>query len=564
MAKMYPTDPLLTNSVGEVTVFKIFEKSLNDEWSVFHSYRWDRNTGLRENDFILINQMYGIIVVEVKGGRVECLGHGEWRVIDRFGMRYKIQDPYVQVAKGQVKLFKELKDYLKRYQLKEVKCFRCVIFPDVSNRDIYFDNENMHEITLFKEDLCAPNLEDILINISINTCQTFFNSIFDKSSFTNYAMMSDAQYMRTLDYFNNSFKNYYNPNEIYFKTMSQIKYFTDQQLNLINYIKLNKTACITGGAGTGKTALAIHKAKLDISEGIKTLILCTTNHLRNDYCKEFNSEENIDIFTKQYFLKNIQMINPEYDAIIIDEGQDFTEEEFNEIKKITDNIYIFMDKDQVLDFSRVEEEFSYCSELPKFTLSEILRNSVPIKNVLNRLYGRKSEDIQTVQKEVELIFLNNRSKDKLINFFDELYESKIIEINNYSTEKPMFITTSSIDQSQLVCNFDQYYGFCREQLLDYDLPNHYCEHVCTGNYFDTVRRLKGTEHDCVIIYDEANLVKSDLLGLHNSSKYARYSKNMISTAISRAKFDLTIIISYKSDEECALISKQLGLNYKVI
>lgn len=560
MAIMYPSHPLLTNSAGEVTVFERLKQALSDEWSVFHSYRWNRNIGLRENDFILINKLYGIIVVEVKGGRVECLGHGEWRVTDRFAMCHKIQDPYKQVAQGQVKIFRELENHLRQYYHNAVKCFRCVIFPDVSERELCFHNVNMRRITLLKEDLYASNLEDRLINICRNVYEIDCEQSCNEMQFRNHTRMEENQYNCVLGYFSTHFSSYYNQNEIYFKTMSRIKYLTEQQLKLLESINSNPQICIKGGAGTGKTVLAKYKAKLDIVSGKMVLVLCTTEALRDDYRKEFNSQPNIDIFTKQYFEKNLKEINSKYDSIILDEGQDFTEEEFNEIKKITDNIYIFMDKEQVLRKERVEEEFSYFSQLPQFILNKNLRNSFPIKNVLYRIYGRKIESIQTAEKEVELIFLNNKSKNQLVEFFRKLYNSKIYEISEYSKEKPVFITTSSIKKSQFTCNYDKYYSVCREMLPDDDFcfP---CD-ICTGSYFDTVRRLKGTEHDCVIVYDEEGLARSNIF--NNVEKDALYSKNMISTAISRAKFDLTIIIPYKSDEECQLVSQHLGLGYKII
>lgn len=565
MAKMYPDTPLITHSNGEVTVFNAFKQSLNDGWSIFHSYRWDRNIGLRESDFVLIHQWYGIIVVEVKGGRVECRERGNWTTTDRYGYCHQIRDPYLQVGQGQCKIFYELKNYLSQYSLDFVKTFRCVIFPDMSENDLTLD-DNTRGITLLKEDLSSDNLGQSLVNVSRKVCEIDFKRMFDDSGFCNYAGMSEEQHKYTLQYFNNAFTTYYNPSEIYFKTMSRIEKLTAEQSEIMNCIHLNKKMCLIGEAGSGKTVLAKYKAKLNLSQNIRTLIFCKTNELKKDYCKEFSSEDKIKVITVQYFLNNIKSFNTGYESIIIDEAQDLTKLEFDEIKKITDNIYIFMDNKQILIQNNVEEEFEYFSEFPKFTLNKNIRNSEPIKNVLKRIYGGQVEEVKTDAKEVKLIFLNPRTRDTLIQFFDELYQSKMTEIRNYTQETPKFITISDVKQSSLVCDYNTYDTLCRVIIEHIKKGERWinCPPSCTGHYFDTVRRLKGTEHDCVIVYDEQGVVKSRALNPDNNSKSAIYTKNMLYTAISRAKYDLTIILSFKSEEECELVAQHLGLNYQIM
>jgi hypothetical protein len=52
---------------------------------------------VRETDFIIAHPNLGILLLEVKGGGIE-VRDGEWISIDRYGQKWKITNPYEQVA----------------------------------------------------------------------------------------------------------------------------------------------------------------------------------------------------------------------------------------------------------------------------------------------------------------------------------------------------------------------------------------------------------------------------------------------------------------------------------
>src|SRR5690349_5723701 len=75
--------------------------NLSDDWRVFHSVVWQ---GIRwgkqadgEADFVLIHRTVGLIVLEVKGGRIEIVD-GHWFSIDRDGARHGIRNPFLQAS----------------------------------------------------------------------------------------------------------------------------------------------------------------------------------------------------------------------------------------------------------------------------------------------------------------------------------------------------------------------------------------------------------------------------------------------------------------------------------
>ena len=118
---------------------------------------------------------------------------------------------------------------------------------------------------------------------------------------------------------------------------------TKEQEKILNFIEFQNTIAIEGGAGTGKTFIALEYARRASNNG-KVLFLCFNKYL-NDFLKNNYSYNNVDFFNIYGFiakhigantitdnnilkeLKNINIKELEYKTIIIDEAQDY---EFSE------------------------------------------------------------------------------------------------------------------------------------------------------------------------------------------------------------------------------------------
>lgn len=72
---MYPRAIEKINApYSEEEVYRALEK-LNDTYLVFHSVQWlkrvlDKSFTWYENDFLILSKKYGILILEVKGGRI--------------------------------------------------------------------------------------------------------------------------------------------------------------------------------------------------------------------------------------------------------------------------------------------------------------------------------------------------------------------------------------------------------------------------------------------------------------------------------------------------------------
>ena len=123
-----------------------------------------------------------------------------------------------------------------------------------------------------------------------------------------------------------------------------------------------RTAVINGAAGTGKTLVAVEKAKRHARRGEKVLFLCFNSQLK-DYLSENFADENIEYSTIAGFACRLcHTPKPDYDAlerllmtmwenksfpyrhVIVDEGQDFGSDDIAEVletmKSIIDDFFV--------------------------------------------------------------------------------------------------------------------------------------------------------------------------------------------------------------------------------
>jgi hypothetical protein len=79
----------------------------------------------------------------------------------------------------------------------------------------------------------------------------------------------------------------------------QIIRLTEQQFTVLNGLKRNRRVAISGGAGTGKTVLAIEKAKRLATEGYRTLLTCFNRPLAEYLQGSASQVENLTIVNFQ-------------------------------------------------------------------------------------------------------------------------------------------------------------------------------------------------------------------------------------------------------------------------
>lgn len=364
MAKFYPTIiNSFHSSEGECLVYEALSK-LNNEYVVFHSYRWLGEINQRrsegEANFVVLHPQKGILSIEVKAGSIAYY-NGNWIQTNRHTKESKIIDPVGQAAESQYRI----QNYLRRHFNGQIPVVgRAVWFPSVSihdkitlplevNRDIIFDVGSLDNpakdldkaFSYWKLNLGARGTELCMHDFK-NVIKLLMPSFKIVESVASTAFESKRSYIQ----------------------------MTRQQASILNFLQEQPTAVIHGPAGTGKTMLAIEKANMLASKGEKVLYLCYNEFLVS-YLKEHYKDtgiifhnirslaeelmphvecsisEIIPRFT-EYFHNEYDDCLWSYNNVVIDEGQDIPESILEHISILTDMLnghyYVFYDKNQYI------------------------------------------------------------------------------------------------------------------------------------------------------------------------------------------------------------------------
>lgn len=349
MAKMIPpvmSDEQIQKSRAEAKVFGWLRNMGWGDATVLYSLPLKDHIrkSFGEIDFVVICDK-GILCLEVKGGGVERR-EGMWGFVGRDGLtNWKTEGPYIQLQGN----MKSLHQYLiKHFKLNDpilrsrVAC--CLITPDciIKSDD---DTEIIPEIT-FNAGMHEEDLPRIF--------ERSFKYWSEDKGYGGKEGLSNKDKSRLVNFLRGDF-NFVPPLSVMLDSSeSQLLSVTNEQYQIIESMSINDRMMIQGGAGTGKTILAVEQYRKSATIGEKVLLLCfnhaiasyirevlasddydvsidvyTFHELLMDICNEkFVDDNKSDFFTNvlpNRFLKEFACTlseNDRYDRIIIDEGQD--------------------------------------------------------------------------------------------------------------------------------------------------------------------------------------------------------------------------------------------------
>jgi hypothetical protein len=419
-ARMYP-DPLpdyiRRDPVrrAECKVYDALAEQLSADYTVFYSRPWlglapDGREIDGEIDFVVANPETGFLSIEVKGGGISRDARTEqWTSRGQQAIVHKIKNPVNQARSGKYKLLEKL-NASTQWKPRFVRARHGVIFPDsaASSSDLGADmplkifafNEDMRRLALWVEQRmkdppeAGSNAEQALGPDGIRALEFMLARSFTLRVPLGAALSSDDQ---------------------------KIVLLTDEQYHILEAFSGWKRAAIAGGAGTGKTLLAAEKARRLAREGLKTLLLCYNRPLATFLKQGLEEAPKPDVYSFHEFCgvmaaaariqvpdtKDLRLLYgkvlPEalfralevrsdlrYDAIIVDEGQDFPAEWWSPIelcmRSESDGIlYVFYDDNQRV----YPSSGRYVSSLPQapIALSRNIRNAKPIFDLSRPLYN---------------------------------------------------------------------------------------------------------------------------------------------------------------------------------
>lgn len=506
MAKIYPTfTDDFHSSLGEYKIFNSLKK-LPDDWYVLYSLNWNNKlengkVQWGEADFVILNRIYGLLVIEVKSGGIEYK-EGIWYQtrLDNFE-KNQMKNPFKQADKSKYKFISLLDNVL----FDNKKCYvdKAVWFPSI--KDIDSDNlpPEYDERIVLTEDALDNPLQYII------RAYDFYNS-------KHYTFMDREDFERVFSILMPEFNLIPSASNIIEENDYSFLQLTQEQKKVLDFISDQGNAAIQGGAGTGKTFIAVEQAKRFSING-EVLFLCFNRylykHLENNcfhnnvdylnihsFVNKFSSDNVLSNEDLVRVLKTIEFSELNYKYIIIDEAQDFDNNVLSIIveKATKSNIrcFVFYDKNQLL----------YSDKMPailndfecKLTLNKNCRNTFKILSTTN---SPMNIPIKTDEYCIEGIMPKlhiSDNKEKIINKIEEVI-TNCLE-NGYKLNDIVILTLNTESNSIL---------YSISQIGKYRIANEKTENEIL---FTTSKKFKGLESNVVILVDfNSNIISTDEL-----------------------------------------------------
>lgn len=536
---MIPYTLFETGSEGEKRIFEALQTKLSNDYLVFHSVRWigsDRNRSQGEADYLIFHPQKGIMVIEVKAGIIEVDSNRTWYQTNRNTLvKKEIFDPEKQADESKFKFISLLRNY-------QILVCHAVWFPSIE-----FANQslppNYHKDMLF--DIKTLDYPEISINRAFEYWE---NQTKRKTNINSFEQRSIIEKIAPELYLVPSLKLEYDLREQRFNQL------TSEQAKVLDFLKFQNIVVVNGSAGTGKTVLAIEKARQLSQDGRKVLFLCynkmLSEYLNSNYghygfkiltfdklCTEsirFNGTyEKTRLDFLEYLLEDNNLF--EYTDIIVDEGQDFENDWLEYLaEKIPEDgcFYVFYDQQQCLYFEDVNK---WIKQAPcKITLFINCRNTEAIAKTAYGTLG--------INKKQPILSGIEGEQPELISFEDAKDFSSWMdkEVNKYIIETKVdknsvaLITMNTFENSIIpeVIKFSKL-SFSERKEKGF---------ICIS----TARKFKGLEADLVIITDlDWNKLNNEIY------------RKLFYTTCSRAKHNLFINSNKLIDENVDSILQNL-------
>lgn len=514
-------------SSAEAKLYRALRDYLPKEYLVLFQVGWvlrreDDQARDGEADFLIVHPEHGYLCIEVKGGGVGFHGEdGHWYSIDRHGVKHEIKNPVDQAMRAKYSILTKIKESPRWGRLgpNYIACGHAVFFPDINN-----------PAPIVRADLpeCLIGTADDLGNVRewVKAALEYWSGANDKV---------EPIGQRGMEIIRNTFAHSFEVSPLISARIrdqeEQRLRLTQDQLRVLDVLRSQRRVSISGGAGTGKSVLAVEKAKRLASDGFNTLLTCYNRQLADhlsDVCGDVEyldvmsfhqlcylrvkmageqsardvleeakqTYPGMDLFDVQYpaaLTYSLDIIPSQYDAIVCDEGQDFREEYWLPIEMLLTDyeaspLYIFFDDNQNV-YSRAST-FPIKSE--PFLLVTNCRNTNQIHDAAYKYYeGEPVSPPGIAGEEVHIIEASGREAQA-----SKIY-SKIVDLIAKEKVSASDITVLVADGLRKKEYYDELHG------RPLPKPNTWIAEGARRDgavLLDTVKRFKGLESAIIFLW----------------------------------------------------------------
>jgi hypothetical protein len=281
---MIPDEPPLQSgaNASEDLFWQELKHQLSDDFYVYHSLPYLTKDGRQgEVDFLILHAEYGMMNVECKGWGVERANNGKWYRLHG-GKQTKMNRSPIEQARQQIEdIVKELaepaRDVLENW-FPKFPIFYCwaLAFPKTRRPKINLPLDLQPEVVIDSKEM-TENLEERIIAAYKFHAKKFDGRVrtISKDEFDafRHSVICPPIKLPAIAAARIALEK------------SQILRLTEEQAEIIHQLMINRRLRVTGGAGTGKTVLALHGAKVLAQEGKDVLLTCFNSALC-DYLRD--------------------------------------------------------------------------------------------------------------------------------------------------------------------------------------------------------------------------------------------------------------------------------------
>lgn len=521
MANMYP--PTIEDahaSEAERRLFDLLERLLPDEFFCYHSklLLTASRAGLREGeiDFVILHAALGLLALEVKGGGLARDGKGRWYHVRADGSREALdKDPFAQARKNMHALVdllcSRVRAVLPDWEGKlRLPHGHALIFPDITvDGSVSVPAGMAREILLD-----ATALGELEAGI--------------RGAMAAWAGGRAALPSREFKRFR---KHVFHPALKLVPSMAArvlqegaiLRRLTEEQARLLDATELVASARVEGPAGTGKTMLAVEKARRLAAAGKRVCLICynkplsaaigamldeddegvhvSTYHGLCRWAAELvgrpfevpqDSEEQQEFWRSQapeFLMEAADQGRLTFDAVVVDEAQDLLTEWWVTIAALlpaSAPLWVFYDPDQDI----YDRAGAMPSGLVPLQLTVNCRATRSLRQLCDRIIGRTTSSPASAPEGAP---------------YEEIAYNSAADLRRKLEARVAALAEQGLHPAQMVIlapHRQQNSSLAGvEELAGYRIVNA-GEEERNGILFSTARRFKGLEADVVLLVDQ--------------------------------------------------------------
>ena len=438
MPRCYPTEPdFAEDRRAERTVWEALRDSLPDEAALFHSVGLLEGSHEHEIDLLVAWPGVGLAAVEVKGGHVTRDGEG-WHQESK-GQRRHIGSPVLQAQDGK----KVLTRYLQRHSSTpagHARAAHLVALPYTAVPGSFTAPDLPRTAVLDKTELRSA-ADVVRRAVELHGAG---NQPLDEPSLEAVVDLLAGQLVGQTSLLSAAAEH-----------EQRVAQMTREQLRTLNSLRYHPRLKVIGGAGTGKTWLALEQARRLAKEGQSVALVCYSRGLaryfermtqkwptreRPAFVGLFHAlpvawgaepgAEDSDDFEHRLPLELGRLaaerpVERRFDSVVVDEAQDFGELWWPSLlaclrDREKGGLYVFLDEAQRV-FAR---QGVVPIDLPPYVLDENIRNTKRIAQLFSSLSG---EELRPRGLDGPLVRLVECAPDDVVSRADDAVDALLDE-----------------------------------------------------------------------------------------------------------------------------------------